>query len=193
MAGRDLCGTGLFKDQEALAKLKGDLLQLDSTRKRFNYSPTPGTSDRSGTRTRTQTSDPLSEKQRCHEERLIRLGLEADASKPNEQFSTQVGLERKRIWNAHPYTSGKSMPLGDILVKEASQAVKERWVEQGIWNNKWNQFAYGRWKHEEALEIESELKMESEAGLLPTISLFSNSQPNQGRRRVMKKGDGMQS
>jgi hypothetical protein len=35
--------------------------------------------------------------------------------------------------------------IGDATFEDvASETVKKCWVEQGIWNNKWNQFASGR-------------------------------------------------
>ncbi|PSS08545.1 hypothetical protein M430DRAFT_69814 [Amorphotheca resinae ATCC 22711] len=166
-----LRGDGLARVQRALAGLEGDPQRLDRARIRFNNSPPPYTSDRSGTTTRSQSPNPPSEEQRRREERRIQLGREADASQPHEQFSAQVDEERTRIWNADPRTSWRSMPPGDTLIKEASEIVKKRWVEQGIWNSKWNQFAYGRWKHEEPLELESETETDSEAG--PSPPLFS--------------------
>ena len=48
--------------------------------------------------------------------------------------------------------------------EEASETVRKRWDEQGIWNDKWNPFAYGRWKHEEPLELESESETDLEVG-----------------------------
>jgi hypothetical protein len=56
--------------------------------------------------------------------------------------------------------------------EEASETVKKRWVEQGIWNDKWNKFASGRGKHEEPLELESESETDSEAGLSPPLFSF---------------------
>ena len=79
------------------------------------------------------------------------------------------------------------MPPGDTLIKEASKTVKKRWIEQGIWNDKWNQFAYGRWKHEEPLELESESEMDSEAG--PSPALFSFSPKPQPKLRQPKSDD----
>ena len=52
-----------------------------------------------------------------------------------------------------------------------------RWTEQGIWNCKWKQFAFGRWKHEEPLEPESELETDSKAGPSLSFSFSPNSQP----------------
>ena len=103
----------------------------------------------------------------------MQLAGECKASEPHNQFAAQVEEERRRIWNADPSTSWMSIPPGDALIKEASKTVKKRWVEQGIWNDKWNQFAYGRWKHEEPLELESESEADSEAGPSPPFFSFS--------------------
>jgi hypothetical protein len=57
--------------------------------------------------------------------------------------------------------------------EEARETVKKRWVEQGIWSDKWNYYAIGRWKHEQPLELESESETDTEAGLSPPIFSFS--------------------
>ncbi|KAF8852992.1 hypothetical protein BDZ45DRAFT_677987 [Acephala macrosclerotiorum] len=182
-----LRGDGLARAQRALAGLEGDPQRLDRERIRFDDSPPPYTSDRSGTTTRSQSPNPPSEEQRLHQQRRMQLAGDREASKPHEQFSAQVEEERRRIWNADPSTSWRSMPPGDTLIKEASEIVKKRWVEQGIWNNKWNQFAYGRWKHEEPLELESESETDSEAG--PSPPLFSFSPMPQPKPRQPKSDD----
>ena len=35
----------------------------------------------------------------------------------------------------------RRLRVGDDLDKTAYENVKKRWVEQGIWNSEWNQFA----------------------------------------------------
>ena len=45
----------------------------------------------------------------------------------------------------------------------AHETVKNRWVEQGVWNNKWNEMAHGLWKYEQPLELESESEKSSDA------------------------------
>jgi hypothetical protein len=71
----------------------------------------------------------------------------------------------------------RRLPVGSDYYTMAKENVKERWVEQGIWNNKWNEMASGRWKHEEPLEPESESETDSEA---PT-PLFSFQRPKRRR------------
>jgi hypothetical protein len=173
-----LRGDGLARAQRALAGLEGDPQRLDRARIRFDDSPPPYTSDRSGTTTRSQSPSDPSEEERRLQERRIQLFREREASEPHEQFSAQVEEERRRIWNTDPRTSWMCMPPGDTLIKEASETVKKRWVEQGIWNSKWNQFAYGRWKHEEPFKLESESETDTEAGpLAPLFSFFPKPQP----------------
>ncbi|KAI1084148.1 hypothetical protein F5B20DRAFT_576293 [Whalleya microplaca] len=47
----------------------------------------------------------------------------------------------------------------------AEENVKKCWVEQDIWNDKWESEAHMvRWKHEQLLEVESESSSESEEG-----------------------------
>lgn len=56
----------------------------------------------------------------------------------------------------------RRLRAGDNHNKIAQEKVKKLWVEQGIWNPRWNQFAAGKWKHEEPLELESESETDSE-------------------------------
>lgn len=90
----------------------------------------------------------------------------------------------KRIWNADPRTNWMSeskIPIAGNEEKEATERVKKRWVEQGIWKDKWDEMAAGRchmnvglWKHEEPLELESELETDTEAeSPPPPFSLFN--------------------
>ncbi len=182
-----LRGDGLVRAQRALIGLEGDPERLDRARRRFSDSPPPYTSDQSGTTTRSVSPNPPSKEQRHCQERKMQLAGEREASKPHKQFSAQVEEERRRIWNADPRTTWIKINPGDsTFKKEACETVKKRWVEQGIWNNKWNQFAYGRWKHEEPLELESDLETNSKAGPFPPpFSFIPKPQPKLRR----PKGD----
>ena len=172
-----LHGDGLARAQRALAGLEGDPQRLDRARVRFDDSPPPYTSDRSGTTTRSQSPNPPSEEQRRHQERRVQLGRERRASEPYHQFEHQVSDEKKQIMEAS-LNRTQRLRVGDDPDKIASENVKKRWVEQGIWNSKWNQFASGRWKHEEPLELESESETDSEAGPSPPLfSFFPKPQP----------------
>ena len=183
-----LRGDGLVRAQRALVGLEGDPERLHRARRRFSDSPPPYTSDRSGTTTRSVSPNPPSEEQRCRQQRRMQLAGEREASKPHKQFSAQVEEERRRIWNANPRTSWMKINPGDgTFREEARETVKKRWVEQSIWNSKWNQFAYGRWKHEEPLELDSESETNSEAR--PSPPLFSFLPKPQPKPRQPKSDD----
>ncbi|KAH8593167.1 hypothetical protein B0O99DRAFT_653532 [Bisporella sp. PMI_857] len=181
-------GDGLARAQRALAGLDGDPLRLDRERQGFNGSPPPYKSDRSGMTTQSASLDPPNE-----EQRRVQLGCERAASKPYHQFEHQIEEERRRIWNADPSTSWMSInPRDDAFEEEASETIKWRWVEQGIWNNKWSKFASGRWKHEEPLELESESETDSQAGsAAPFFPLPQRRNPSpieSNHRQASQKG-----
>jgi hypothetical protein len=125
---------------------------------------------------------------------------ERAASLPLQQFEAHVDEEKKRIWNANPRTSWMDeshIAIAGTEEKQAIETVKKRWVEQGIWKDKWDEMAAGRyrnigkWKHEEPLELEpeSETDMEAESPP-PTLSIFSIPQkPSQPKPR-RPKSDG---
>lgn len=182
-----LRGDGLARAQRALAKLEIDSLRLDRERQRFSHSPPPYTSNSSGMTTRSASPNPPSKEQRLREDRYMQLIGEREASEPHNQFAAQVKDERIRVWYADPSTNWMSMPPGDTLLQEARETVKKRWVEQGIWNDKWNQFAYGRWKHEEPLELELGSDTDSEAK--PSPPPFSFAPRPQPEPRQPKSDD----
>jgi hypothetical protein len=93
------------------------------------------------------------------------------ASEPYNQFEHQISDEKKRIIEADLVRT-RRIPVGSDAYTIAYENVKKCWVEQGIWNSKWNQFASGRWKHEEPLEIESESETDSEAGPSPLFFFY---------------------
>ncbi|KAH8163699.1 hypothetical protein CIB48_g4562 [Xylaria polymorpha] len=179
-----LRGDGLVRAQRALAGLQGDPLRLDRARQRFSHSPPAYTSNPSGTTTRSASPIPPSEERR--QERRFQLGLERMASEPYHQFEHQVSEEEKRIWNAD-LNGTHRMPVGSDAYTIACETVKKHWIEQGIWNKKWNKFASGRWKHEEPLELESESETDLEAG--PSPPLFSFSPKPQPKPRRPKSDD----
>lgn len=175
-----LRGDGLAKTQEALAGLRGDPLRLDRERDRFQHSPSPFTSNPSGTTTRSGSPNPPSEA------RLIQIGLERCASKPEEQFSHQVDEEAKRIFKADR-DGTYLIPIGSDPYTVATQNVKKLWVDQGIWNDKWNQFAFGRWKHEEPLEGESDSDIDAAGTSPPFLSFRQKPQLKSKSRRPKRE------
>lgn len=49
------------------------------------------------------------------------------------------------------------------IAQFARETVKEHWIEQGIWNDEWEEReATWRWKHEAPVELESESETEPE-------------------------------
>jgi hypothetical protein len=170
--GDTLRGDGLARAQRALVGLEEDPQRLDHTRIRFEDSPPPYTSDRSGTTTRSQSPNPPNEEQRLCQERRMHLAWERDASQPRKQFAAQTSDEEKRIFEASLNGTCR-LPVGSNISEIAYDNVKKCWVDQGIWNSKWNQFASGRWKHEEPLELESGSGTDSETEFSrPLFSLF---------------------
>lgn len=81
-------------------------------------------------------------------------------SVPTRQFMFQCSLEKERIIDqihrrfvrrkeTLPYT------IGEDFDTTSEKNVKNRWIEQGIWNDKWPRWARGAsWKHEESPEPE---------------------------------------
>jgi len=61
---------------------------------------------------------------------------------PGRQFAVQVEEEMQRLWR-----SGRSPGVSGTLAQES---VKQRWVEQGIWDDKWDKAepSSWRWPHE---------------------------------------------
>jgi hypothetical protein len=124
---------------------------------------------------------------------------ERAASLPQEQFEAQVEEERERIWYADPRTkSSQYRSIDTTFDEDAREKVKKRWIEQGIWKNKWDDTADGLWKHEEPLQIESELATDTEAVPPPRPFSFAAPQklpqPNprrpksdNGKRRIAQR------
>lgn len=72
---------------------------------------------------------------------------ERDASSPGAQFSTQITDELGRIRAAR---DKNLLQYPDVLdLEEAAEAnVKYRWIQQGIWDKRWDGQFYKVWKHE---------------------------------------------
>ncbi|TVY92750.1 hypothetical protein LAWI1_G002076 [Lachnellula willkommii] len=180
----DVRGSGLARAQRALAGLEEHPERLDRERRRFSDSPPLYKSDMSGTTTRSQSPNPPTEEQRLRQQRRMQLAGEREASEPRKQFRAQVEEERRRIWNAEPRTGWMEI-TSDLYTfqEEARETVKKRWVEQGIWNNKWNYYTIGRWKHEEPLELELESETDIEAESSPPPFSFLSKEPQPKPRR----------
>ncbi|KAI0156867.1 hypothetical protein GGR57DRAFT_501255 [Xylariaceae sp. FL1272] len=155
-------GHNLFRVQDALAILADDPERLDHARSRFDGSPSQYRSP-SGTTTRSPSPDLRTDEERWQEERLYELRREWSASLPATQFEADKAEERERICKNHDNRI-RPLPHGDSwLVAELN--VKQRWMEQGIWDDDSGWPENGTWKHEKP----SPLKMSKEA----PRSLFS--------------------
>lgn len=122
----------------------------------------------------------------------MQLEGEREASKAGNQFSVQVEEERRRMWNTDPSTSCRELTISDLYTfkDEARETVKKRWVEQGIWNHKWNYYTIGRWKDEEPLGLESK----SETETSPSSGFFgATRQVNRDSQRATPRSDGLRS
>src|SRR2546421_148455 len=101
-----------------------------------------------------------------------------------QQLEPQMRDEERRIREA--YENRTFVPVGTDFYQLAYDEVKKRWVEQGIWNDKWTATASGAvWKHEQPLELESELETETEteAKKKPPIFSFSQNDPRPNPRQ----------
>lgn len=179
-----LRGDGLAKAHRALAGLVGDPQRLDRARTRFDASPPAYNSDRSGTTTRSQSPNPLSEEQQRWEDQRTQVSLDREASKPHRQFAHQLAEEEQRIWKRNL----RLIPVGSSAKAMAEDIVRKRWDEQGIWNSKWHRFAYGRWKHEEPIESAHEANSEVE----PSPSFFAFAQKSLPNPRQIKSDEAKQ-
>ncbi|KAI1196798.1 hypothetical protein F5X97DRAFT_304369 [Nemania serpens] len=193
-------GDGLLKAHGALLQLVQDPLQLERERRRFSRSPPPCVS---GTTTISASPSGLTEEQRrrcrtrplspdeeryLREKRRQRLWGQIDASRPYKQFQAHVEEEGRRIWNTNPSTREMEMTsaFSGLFSDEAAQIVKNRWVEQGIWNDSWGRYASASWKHEEPLKLEPEEETDSEVGSSPPGLFSTKPQP---RLRQPKSDD----
>lgn len=139
---------GMRKADGALAALVKNSQVLHRSRRRPYQS--------SGATTRDPSPELSSERERrVRQDRKIELQVDSSKSCPSNQLNDQIFDEAFRLSNEYmpDYT------FFDIARKN----VKRRWVEQGIWNDKWEEEGLRRWKHEEPFEPESESETDSAA------------------------------
>ncbi|ROW08760.1 hypothetical protein VPNG_06403 [Cytospora leucostoma] len=157
-------GDALFRADSALAALHYDPhpRQAEYYRGQYSASP-PSYRSRSSLDSTRSESVPGDEEQR-HEEQELQLMLDRRASSPYFQFEAQMGEEEDRIFKADGrWRPGEIKPSDIRVTALARETVKRRWVEQGIWNDKWDEHRnMRRWKHEEALELVLESQMEKD-------------------------------
>ena len=159
-----------MRAQRALAALAEDQQRLDDGLMRFGSSPPPPyPASQSHNSTRSQSSDLPSDEQRRREERKWQLIAERNASLPYYQLGAQEKEEEE--WLVEADRTGTHPRPGRVdFHKLAYDNVKKRWVEQGIWNEIWTSTASGGvWKHQQPLELESEVESGDEREPQPRI------------------------
>ncbi|XXH00891.1 hypothetical protein Hte_007242 [Hypoxylon texense] len=153
--------------------------ELEDSRARFDRSPPHYPIDYpSGTTTQCSTPTSLAE-QISREECYRKILQERNASLPKKQLAHQVKEERDVVFKAIVNRTFK-LPPGTSIDSVARDNVVARWVEQGIWNDKWNDTADGVWKHEELPDISSEPGVQAGSS---TTSL--KKRPWRNRRKVL--------
>ncbi|KAI1762460.1 hypothetical protein GGR53DRAFT_532594 [Hypoxylon sp. FL1150] len=124
--------------------------RLELYRERFNQSPPPPSESPSETLVAYESP---TEEERDLEERYDKVKQEREASKPSVQLAHEVREEAEAVMK-HALDGTFEVPIGRSPFSVAKERVKARWIERGIWNDKWNGMAYGVWKHEEIQQIE---------------------------------------
>ncbi|KAL2168729.1 hypothetical protein VTG60DRAFT_6900 [Thermothelomyces hinnuleus] len=167
-------GDDLLRAGQALQALVENPERLERARARFCGSPTSYTSQLSGATTLSHSPDELSDAQKHRDEKIWYLKLEHRASLPYNQFDVQSSEELHRLFEADRNRTYHLPPGIESIYKHADSIVRERWIEQGIWKDKWNgEFRPGGlWKHEEPLESETETGL----GTAPAPGLFGNEE-----------------
>ncbi|KAK4171056.1 hypothetical protein QBC36DRAFT_105154 [Triangularia setosa] len=180
-------GNGLTVVEAALAAFVDNPDQLDRSRKRLMASPPSDCAPLySHNSTRSQSPNAPNEEQRCRDECQLQLRIAWAVSLPNNQLSAQVLEEEKRVIQA--VERGElHVLIGTNYYTFAKEAVRKGWVEQGIWNDNWNDMAQGRWKHEEPLEPLLESNAEPKGLLRPDLfSSLVRLNKNWGGERATK-------
>lgn len=156
-------GDGLFTAYATLAALAEDSGRLERARHCFSNSPSSDRLSPSGITTRSQSPDLQDDEEQRRGLRKWQLAKEHRASMPRWQFGAQTYEEERRILQVGADASGMGSIPNHVWMRDsnvtrlAKKAIKERWVEQGIWDDEWEDMRLsGPWKHEEPLELESE-------------------------------------
>ncbi|KAI4862366.1 hypothetical protein F4820DRAFT_463678 [Hypoxylon rubiginosum] len=141
---RNVNGHGVTNADWALEDLVKHPEKLEHDRARFDRSPSQNMEYPSGTTTKYGSPEPRSEELEKRYQEIVR---ERDASRPREQLNNQSRKEQEVVLEAI-INRTLDIPPGTKISTVARANVKARWVEQGIWNDKWNTMADGCWKHE---------------------------------------------
>lgn len=76
---------------------------------------------------------------------------------PASQYKSQVKEELNRIKIGEEKET-RDIPVNVEFATIAKDEIKKRWMEQGIWNDKWTHGTIWKWKHEEPPEPDVELQ-----------------------------------
>ena len=144
-------GGGLTDAHWALHNYYENPRLLDRVRHRFDESPPPYQSEPSGTTTQPPSPEPTEEQLIYKwENRRCQLENERGQTWPEAQFDDEIDEETRRFWKTDPLREIFELRPHGYKDKEAYKLVKDRWLEQGIWSDKWTKETRGnwRWKHE---------------------------------------------
>ncbi|KAM3086157.1 hypothetical protein ACMFMG_000293 [Clarireedia jacksonii] len=131
-------------------------------------------------------------RRRC-EDLESKLCCDRDASTPFNQFQAQVEEEKHRIMEIQEDEKSVSrtkidsgqLPSGtskDYLdyEKQAVETIRDHWIKQGIWDDKWTKDLYfikAKWKHEEPLKSPLEFHTSADEKSGCFTNLFHRSKP----------------
>ena len=142
----------------ALASFADHSQRLDEARRRFSDSPPSYRTHQSHNSTLSHSPTPTAEERRLQDlsDREFQLITEHRESLPCRQFEAQTSDELKRLLVADADGSAKQ-PVGTRFDKVADENIKNQWIEQGIWDENWdNVRVASKWKHEAPLEMDLE-------------------------------------
>ena len=193
-------GNSLFQPHRALAAVDEGPQRLNQTRKRrFSQSSlsNPSTPDAP-----TQSESPASVNDALvnYNARLYKLYADWQASLPATQFDAQTREERQRIELARERVGVGSSPL--IL---AGCRVREQWIEQGIWDDRWykaNVEKHGdkvrnaplfeaRWMHEMPLEDDTETNDYSPIGFQFSVGRKRQKSPEEAQQSAERRAESL--
>ncbi|PFH62980.1 hypothetical protein XA68_10731 [Ophiocordyceps unilateralis] len=145
--------SSLSETRIALAALDQSTQPVDKPRRK---------SRRPKGKNRCQGVKPLVLAERLLNMREKELIKEHAASMPCHQFRCQVEIETR---SRFPIEDDTFIKPEESHVQYATDAVKQRWIEQGIWRSSWDVFNLpgNEWKHEQPIETECLSDVESEA------------------------------
>ncbi|KAL8815774.1 MAG: hypothetical protein Q9223_005126 [Gallowayella weberi] len=178
MAG-SIRGDGVWAVDNALAVLTAHPERLDRARRRFSKSPPSYAPSESSTRLEPSNPPSPGEIERGNQmKRQRELNQKLNRSAPGQQFRQQRFAQRKLINDAYDNTRDV-LPYRVPIESIETTIVKDRWKDQGIWNDKWDEppryDPLWRWKHEESLESESPEDSEAAERAAQMSALFGDN------------------